>query len=349
MTTETVQDIFVTPKQAEELILTYWNANIVPFLWGSPGIGKSSIIRQIAEDLGYSVCDVRALLYDPVDIRGIPVPNHDTGVVVWFVPDFLPKEGEKVVMLLDEMNAATQAVQASLYQLMLDRKLGDYTLPETALLIAAGNFETDRAVTHRMPTPLANRLGHINLMADVKDLVEWGLLENEEGVPNLRDEVRGFLRFRENEGSSVIHNMEVPGKAFPSPRTWEFVSRFMDEEPDEKIEHPGIAGIIGPGTASEFLAYCKDHRRMPDLDALIVDPDAYDIPNEASIHWAITTGVGRRANSKNFTNCMKVIEKMNVPELMVVMIRDAVSVAPEVLHTKAYVKWAEDNYDLMSD
>jgi MoxR-like ATPase len=137
------------------------------FLWGGTGIGKSAIVRQLATSLNLPLQDVRALLLDPVDLRGLPFLGSD-GRSRWATPEFLPKDGEGI-LFLDELNAAPAMVQASCYQLVLDRKLGEYTLPDGWAIIAAGNRDSDRAVTTRMPSPLRNRFVHLEFEVDAQE------------------------------------------------------------------------------------------------------------------------------------------------------------------------------------
>ncbi len=141
------------------------------FVWGSPGVGKSDVVRQVAESKQVALQDVRALLLDPVDLRGLPFLSPDKQAK-WATPDFLPREGEGI-LFLDELNSATAMVQASCYQLVLDRKLGEYTLPDGWAIVAAGNRESDRGVTTRMPTPLRNRFTHLQFEVDMQEWCEW--------------------------------------------------------------------------------------------------------------------------------------------------------------------------------
>ena len=143
------------------------------FVWGGPGIGKSAVVRQLAEGLNVPLQDVRALLLDPVDLRGLPSIASD-GRSKWSTPEFLPHDGEGI-LFLDELNAAPAMVQASCYQLVLDRKLGEYSLPDGWAILAAGNRDSDRAVTTRMPTPLRNRFVHLEFEVDLQEWSEWAI------------------------------------------------------------------------------------------------------------------------------------------------------------------------------
>ena len=215
------------------------------FVWGSPGVGKSSVVRQLAEALKVRLQDVRALLLDPVDLRGLPFLGSD-GRSKWATPEFLPQDGAGI-LFLDELNSAPAMVQASCYQLVLDRKLGEYTLPEGWAIIAAGNRDSDRGATTRMPTPLRNRFVHLEFEVDMQDWSEWAI------QAGIRPEVIAFLRFR----PELISAFDREAQAFPSPRSWEFVSHILDSfgsQPNPTIEHEVIAGAVGTGAATELSA-----------------------------------------------------------------------------------------------
>src|SRR5258708_9558867 len=189
------------------------------FIWGSPGIGKSAVIRQLASALKLPLQDIRALLLDPVDLRGLPFLGPD-GRSKWATPDFLPADGSGI-LFLDELNAAPAMVQASCYQLVLDRKLGEYTLPEGWGIIAAGNRDSDRAVTTRMPAPLRNRFVHLEFEVDTQEWSEWAI------KAGVRPEVIAFLRFRPD----LLSAFDRDQNAFPSPRPWESVPRILHPLP----------------------------------------------------------------------------------------------------------------------
>ena len=143
------------------------------FLWGGPGVGKSAVVAQVADSLSLELRDIRALLLDPVDLRGLPFLGEG-GRAEWAIPCFLPSTGSGIIFL-DELNAAPAMVQAACYQLVLDRRLGEYRLPDTWSIIAAGNRDSDRAVTAKMPTPLRNRFVHLDFDVDAQEWSEWAV------------------------------------------------------------------------------------------------------------------------------------------------------------------------------
>lgn len=304
------------------------------FLWGPPGIGKSAIVRQLAQSLKQPLQDVRALLLDPVDLRGLPFLGSD-GKSKWATPEFLPQSGEGI-LFLDELNAAPAMVQASCYQLVLDRKLGEYTLPEGWAIIAAGNRDSDRAVTTRMPAPLRNRFVHLEFEVDLQEWSEWALRAG------IRPEVIAFLRFR----AELLNQFDRDANAFPSPRSWEFVSRILEARPDKSVEHELFAGAVGQGAATEFSGFLRMFRELPNIDAILMNPNREPVPDDAAAQYAVATALARCATDNNFDRICQYLGRMPT-EFNVLCVRDASICAPGIRSTAAYTKWAVENHSVL--
>jgi hypothetical protein len=305
------------------------------FLWGGPGIGKSAVIRQLAAALSMPLRDVRALLLDPVDLRGLPFLGTD-GRSKWATPEFLPQDGAGI-LFLDELNAAPAMVQASCYQLVLDRKLGEYTLPAGWSIIAAGNRDSDRAVTTRMPTPLRNRFVHLEFEVDMQEWSEWAI---QAGV---RPEVIAFLRFR----SELLNAFDRDANAFPSPRSWEFVSRILESQPEPSIEHELFTGAVGSGAATEFSAFLRMFRELPNIDAILVNPHQEPVPENAAAQYAVASALAHRASDTNLDRICVYLDRMPT-EFCVLCVRDASLREPAIRHTAAYTKWAIQNHHVLA-
>jgi hypothetical protein len=305
------------------------------FIWGGPGIGKSAVVRHLAADSELPLQDVRALLLDPVDLRGLPFLGQD-GRSKWATPEFLPQGGSGI-LFLDELNAAPAMVQAGCYQLVLDRKLGEYTLPEGWAIIAAGNRDSDRAVTTRMPTPLRNRFVHLEFEVDLQDWSEWAI---EAGI---RPEVIAFLRFRQE----LLSAFDRDANAFPSPRSWEFVSRILDATPDQSVEHELFAGAVGSGAATEFSAFLKTFRELPNIDAILLNPLKEPVPENAAAQYAVASALAHCATDTNFDRICTYLGRMPT-EFSVLCVRDASLRQPAVQHTPAFTKWATTNHHVLA-
>jgi len=231
------------------------------FLWGPPGIGKSEVVADITQEMGGYMIDLRLGQMDPTDIRGIPFFNKENGKMDWAPPIDLPDEelASKypiVVLFMDEMNSAAPAVQAAAYQLVLNRRIGKYFLPDNVVIIAAGNRESDKGVTYRMPTPLANRFVHIEMKPDFAVWQDWAVKNN------IHKDVVGYLSFAKQD--LYDFDAKSSSRAFATPRSWVFVSELLeDEDIDDVTATDLIAGTVGEGLAVKFQAHRKIAGRLP--------------------------------------------------------------------------------------
>jgi hypothetical protein len=252
----------VGPRDAKRAIQKCFNKQRPLFLWGPAGIGKSDIVKQIGEDIGAHVIDIRLSLWEPTDIKGVPYFDSNSGKMLWAPPSELPdeemaKEHKKIILFLDEMNSAPGSTQAAAYQLILNRRIGTYRLPDNVVIVAAGNREADRGVTYRMPAPLSNRFIHLELRVDWDDYAFWAT-EN-----RIHKDVVGFLTFSKKD----LHDFDPKSasKAFATPRSWTFVSELLeDDDTDENTLTNLISGAVGEGLAIKFMAHRKVSSKMPD-------------------------------------------------------------------------------------
>lgn len=258
----------VTSVQARKAILAAFKAKRPIFMWGPPGIGKSEVVQEIANDLGGIVYDLRMAQMEPTDIRGIPYYNKDIGKMDWAEPVDLPSEEDAaqypiVVLFLDEMNSAPPSVQAAGYQLILNRRIGKYKLPDNVVIVAAGNRDSDKGVTYRMPMPLANRFLHIEMRADFNSWQQWAIMNG------IHKDVVGYLSFAKND--MYDFNAKSSSRAFATPRSWCFVSDILSDE--ESIDNDTmfnlVAGAVGDGLATKFMAHRRVAGQMPNpIDVL---------------------------------------------------------------------------------
>lgn len=257
----------VTPKSTKKALLRAFKAKRPIFLWGPPGVGKSDIVKQIGESLNAPVIDVRLSLWDPTDIKGIPYFNATTNTMEWAPPAELPSaeaaaKYEQIILFMDEMNSAAPAVQAAAYQLVLNRRVGTYKLPDNVLLVAAGNREADKGVTYRMPAPLANRFVHLDLRCDFDDWAQWA-------TDNwIHKDVVGFLTFSKKD--LYDFDPKSASRAFATPRSWSFVSELLsDDSEDENTLTDLISGAVGEGLALKFMAHRKVASKLPNPSSIL--------------------------------------------------------------------------------
>jgi len=257
----------VTPSEARSRVLRAFKNKRPVFMWGPPGIGKSELIAGLTEDLGGYMIDLRLGQMEPTDIRGIPFFNKNKEVMDWAPPIDLPDEelASKypiVVLFLDEMNSAAPAVQAAGYQLILNRRVGKYVLPDNVVIVAAGNRESDKGVTYRMPSPLANRFVHLEVRPDFDSWFQWAVNKN------IHKDVVGYLSYAKQD--MMDFDPKSASRAFATPRTWSFVSDFLyDEDATDAELTDLIAGTVGEGLAVKFMAHRKVAGQMPNPDDVL--------------------------------------------------------------------------------
>jgi hypothetical protein len=252
----------VGPSAAKKSLRKAFKSKRPIFLWGEPGVGKSDIIKQLGEEMSAHVIDVRLSLWDPTDIKGIPYFDSNSNTMVWAPPAELPNEElaskhPHVILFLDEMNSAPPAVQAAAYQLILNRRIGQYRLPNNTIIVAAGNRETDRGVTFRMPAPLSNRFIHLEIRVNWDDWFDWAVTNK------LHTDVIGFLTLNKKD----LHDFDPKssGKAFATPRSWTFVSELLtDNDTDDTTLTDLTSGTVGDGLAIKFMAHRKVSSKLPD-------------------------------------------------------------------------------------
>jgi hypothetical protein len=250
----------LSPNSAKTSITHAMSKKRPIFLWGPPGIGKSDIVHQIGEYMNARVIDVRLSLWEPTDIKGIPYFDSNANKMVWAPPMELPdadmaSQHESIILFLDEMNSAAPAVQAAAYQLILNRKVGTYELPDNVYIVAAGNRDADKGVTYRMPAPLANRFVHLEMAVNFDDWFQWAA-ENK-----IHKDVVGFLTFSKKD--LYDFDPKSPSRSFATPRSWSFVSELLDDDLNEGTLTDLVSGSVGEGLAVKFMAHRKVAAKMP--------------------------------------------------------------------------------------
>lgn len=323
------------PSRVKDALKTCIAAGQPTFIWGPPGVGKSDVVRQIAEELKRKIIDVRAVLLDPVDLRGLPMIEN--GEAQWCPPSFLPKGKTKGILFLDELNAAPPLVQAACYQLVLDRRIGEYVLPKDVIVIAAGNRETDRAVTSRMPSPLANRFVHLDFDVDLDDWISWGL---NNGV---RTEILAFQRFR----PETLYNFDPKknDKAFATPRSITFLSRLMDAN-NGNLDFDLAKGAVGEGYAAEFIGFLNIYKKLPDPAMVIMAPTKAAVPDDPATLYAICGAVAQKASEQNMKNVVTYANRLP-DEFSVLLIRDCVNRDEKLVNTRAFIEWTSKHSDIL--
>jgi hypothetical protein len=286
---QTSDNYTVTSVQARKAILKAFQSQRPVFLWGPPGIGKSEVVADIASELGGHMIDLRMAQMEPTDIRGIPYFNKDLGKMDWAPPVDLPDQELAsqypiVVLFLDEMNSAAPAVQAAGYQLILNRRVGKYVLPDNVVIVAAGNRESDKGVTFRMPMPLANRFIHVEMRPDFASWQTWAVGRG------IHQDVVGYLSFAKQD--LYDFDAKSSSRAFATPRSWTFVSQLLqDDDIDAETLFTLVAGAVGEGLAAKFAAHRKFAAQLPEPTDILNGKVRDLAVKEVSAMYSLTTSM----------------------------------------------------------
>lgn len=337
-------------SEAKPIVMTCLDLRMSVMLHGAVGVGKSSLINEIGAETGREVVDVRLSQMDPTDIKGFPAPDLAAKQMHWLPPNFLPPMAvgakktpnrSEGILFLDEANSAPPAVQAACYQLALDGKVGDYTLPAGWSVVLAGNRDIDRSLVNRMPAALCNRMMHLDIDVDLDDFVNWGMDKG-----GLLPTSIAFARFKED----LLHKFDpnAKDKAFPTPRTWAMVDKIMAQG---KLTGPAlrhaIAGLVGSGAMAERMAFEELANELPSVDEIMLNPKTAPLPEKAGAQYAVTTMLALAAKDLGtWRSFLPYVERLPI-EFQVVFMKDTVNRGQNPpKHTPEWQKWSMANREV---
>ena len=298
------QNRTVTPNEAKSALEHCIKLQRPLMMWGAPGIGKSDIVKQVANNHGREVVDIRLPLWEPTDIKGIPYYNSKENNMVWAAPAELPTDPKSTaIVFLDELNSAAPAVQAAAYQLILNRKVGTYKLPDNVLIVAAGNREADKGVTYRMPAPLANRFVHLELKVDFDDWFSWAVKNS------IHEDVVGYLTFAKKD--LYDFDPKSPSRSFATPRSWSFVSELLEDDDDEATTTDLVSGSVGEGLAVKFMAHRKVSAQLPNPSDVLAGKVKTLDTKEISAMYSLTVSLCYELKEASDKSDKKFDDKVN--------------------------------------
>ncbi|MGA1600064.1 MAG: AAA family ATPase [bacterium] len=270
----------MNPLQLKETLtrICHNDLKMSVMIWGPPGVGKSSIVSQVAEQDSREVIDVRLSQLAPTDLRGLPVAQGQRSS--WLPPEFLPESG-RGILFLDEINMAPPALQGVAQQLILDRKVGSYRLPEGWLVWSAGNRKEDRASVFEMPAPLANRYLHFEVEPDFPSFKQHAI------EAGLHEHLLAFLNFR----PSLLHQPGDDQSAWPSPRTWMMA---------DQLHRCGLSikPAVGAGPEHEFSSYLEVYQNLPDFSEILEgETKGLSFPDQPAARYAVTLGLAAQVRT----------------------------------------------------
>jgi len=324
-------------SEIEKILKVTSEAKQPVLLLGPPAIGKSQTVQTVAKDTGRKLYDVRCSYLDAVDTRGLPVPNVAEKRVNWLTPEFWPLEGEQEpsILFLDEITNCPNSTQVSLLELTLDRRIGNYNLPENCVIIGAGNRVEDKAGSNKLITSLASRFLPIDYELDNDDWIEWAWNND------IDETIISFIRFR----PEALYDFDPRSKelAFSSPRSLEKLSNVRRVGIPSEIEFPIYSGLIGKAIASEYTGFLRTYREMPDPAEVLLNPMNAEVPEKTNVLYALCGALARRVESANAEKVIMYAQRLP-KEFEMLLISDCVKQHNKNFTDNAlFTKWACNN------
>lgn len=302
----------VTLNQVAEVLPTLFKAKIVPFLHSSPGLGKSSVAKQVADKYKMEVIDLRLTEMDASDIQGLPYFKDGKSTFLPFdtfpiesTP--LPKGKKAWLLLLDEFNSALPSVQGACYKLVLDRMVGQHKLHDKCCIIACGNLDSDNAIVNTMSSALISRFAHFYIRLDNDEWQEWAVAND------IHPMITAFLNFKPSLLYTFNPDLDTP---YSSPRTWQMLSKILTTDTPMYL----TASLLGAGVAQEFHAFMQYHKELPKIDDILKDPSNHELPDTIGLQWAVLTMVVSHLN-KDLKGCVTFLKRFS-PEMHIVALRE---------------------------
>lgn len=286
----------VNHKELKQDVMVAYETKTPLMVWGAVGIGKSETIRQVASDIAksfelevsenaneegkFGFLDVRISQLEPSDLRGLPIQDTETATTKWLFPNWLPKNKDsKGILFFDELNLSPPSIQAVAYQLILDRRIGDYVLPDGWVIISAGNRSEDKCHVFEMSSALCNRFIHTEL--NVPSVEEW---TNWASTNDIDGRVIAFLNFKQN--SLYMADSKLKQKSFPTPRSWTFCSRLIKGRKYNKDVERLVSSAVGDGTSKEFIGFLRLQTKI-DLDSILKEPKQVKNIKEVDLKYVL--------------------------------------------------------------
>ena len=306
---------------------------VIPYLIGGAGLGKTSVIQQIAEEREHGCYILSLAQQDAAELGGI-IALID-GKAERVMPYWLRKvtdmaaNMEAVYLFMDELPQAPVSNQNVAAQIVNERRIGEFKLPDNVAIVAAGNRTSDRAGTNNMPSHLKDRLMFQEIEADLEDTIAYFMAHG------VHEDVTGFLRAR----PEFLHKFDRDANASPSPRSWDRVSTILGWGLDPVCQAEAISGQVGRAACADFMGYVKLKATMPDLDKIISNPDSSEIPSDAMVLYALAAGLSHKMNKSNAGNIIKYLKRLDAQEFAAFTVKDAVNRDQTLKQSEAVRQW----------
>lgn len=337
---------FSTPRQTRRYVERCILSGVVPYITSSPGMGKSSIVKQIADDYGMILIDHRLSTSAPEDLSGLPRFREDGRAEFSPFADLFPLEGDPIpegangwLLLLDEFPSASKSVQAAAYKLILDRMTGQKKLHPNVAIVCAGNLQSDRAIVNPIGTALQSRMVHINMQVSFD---EW---LDDVAIPQKWDE-RIIAYLSANQPHLMDFDPNHENSTFCCPRTWEFVNKIL--KTGDKGQIPAedtvlLGGTITTGIATSFVQFTAVYKELVSLQEIMKNPEEARLPNKPDLCWATVTSLSTQIDMSNYVEIFKYVRRLQQTTFRILFYRSIMKTCPDLASTD---EWRQASVEL---
>lgn len=335
----------ITATQLYDCLVDAAKCKVVPFIGGSPGIGKSSVVHRFIQDWKLFPLDVRASTIDQCDVTGFPMIDKETGKASYIPMDIFPLKGDPVpkgfngwCLFFDELPNGDRGVQKAMYKVILDRLINTTELHEKVVIIAAGNLETDNAFVEAMPTPLQSRMIQLEMIPDADSWLAWAV------TAGIDTRITSFIRWK-NE-MLYTFKPDHTDKTYACPRTWEFANRFMQLRNDlsDPILKANLAGCLSEPVSMQFLEFCRI--QLPSKETVVNNPLAAPVPEDLAARWAMVGALANWIDQKCLVSILKYLDRLPT-EYRAICAKDIGTRKPEVKAEQDFQDWMLRNASIM--
>ena len=333
-----MQGLEMSPEELKRFLMAALPAKKPILAVGKPGIGKTDIITQATMELEFDLKVIHPVVADPTDVKGMTFVKE--GEAKWYpfgdLKDLIEAK-RPMVCFLDDLGQASPMVQASYMQLLLFRSINEHKVSEHVTFIAATNRKQDKAGVSGILEPVKSRFASIiHLEVNYKDWLHWG------ATHNITPELLGYVHWKPSCMDDTVPDPEIVNQ--PCPRTLANLDGLLKLGLAKDLEHKAYAGAVGPGMTTEFMAYMKVFRDLPDPDEAIANPTTINVPDstKADAVCALAAAVAVRATKKNFQNVLTLVDRLG-PEYAVMTVSTATYRAPELKNMKEFTQWVSKN------
>lgn len=331
-------------KNSAKAVTKVLKAGLTPLLLGAPGMGKSSIMKELANTANLQLIDMRLAQMEPQDLLGLPNFNHETKRARYMPMESFPLQGDPLpegkdgwLLFLDELPNAATAVQVAAYRLILDRELGSSKIHDNCLIAAAGNREEDDCFVTPMPSALKNRMVHLEVELNHQEWLDHAIKAGYDY------RVVSFIGFSPDKLFSRYEDSEE--SAYATSRTWEFVSQLIEDETDlnDPVMRQILNGTVSSPVTTEFLSYIKYFDKVASYKDIVANPKTATCPDQFDIGliWATIAMLNNSFKLKDLGKVMTYVDRLPEEYQLIFVKYLATAYPSQILDHEDMVEWVD--------